>query len=168
MILPKYLTHEHIGDLKTIFNSKPFDLLTVDYNRMPLIVDEDGNYKLIKRHLKVEVVNGVLKTDVLVEPVEERKYQNFRYNPHDMISFLNFRSILGMTSPPKFEKDINTGAGDVKLVITQDAFEDFTLFGFDPRIVDIKEFEEKYQGDIKTFYKFFYDLKKTLEQNGCI
>jgi hypothetical protein len=168
MILPKYLTQEHIGDLKTIFNSSPFDLLRVDYNRMPLELDEEGNPKLVKRHLKVEIVNNAVETSFLVEPIEETNYSKYAYNPDDMCGFIGIRCVMGIDKAHKiFSTDANVDRGD-GVTLGQQALEDMFSFNRIPRVIELETLDKEHKENIKNFYKYFYETKKLLQEHGRI
>jgi hypothetical protein len=167
MILPKYLTKEHMGELKVIFNSTPFDLLRVDYNRMPLELDEEGQPQLIKRQLEVKVVNNALETNFITETIKEYNYSKYGYNPDDMYVFIGIRCVMGIPKEQEFFKeDASFDHNGVKL--ESKALGDIMMFSQNPRIIELETLEKEHKDKIKNFYKYFYKTKKFLQEHGRI
>lgn len=163
MITPKYLTKEHMSELKVIFNSTPFDLLRVDYNRMPLELDEEGQPQLIKRQLEVKVVNNAVETNIVTETIKECNYSKYGYNPDDMCVFIGIRCVMGIPKEQEiFTKDASFDNNGVKI---ESKVLDVSQ---NPRIIELETLEKEHKDKIKNFYKYFYERKKFLQEHGRI
>ena len=167
MITPKYLTREHMSELKLIFNSTPFDLLRVDYNRMPLELDEEGQPQLIKRQLEIKVVNNAVETNVVTETIKEYNYSKYGYNPDDMCGFIGLRCVMAIPKEQEFfTKDASFDHNGVK--VESKALDDIMMLSQNPRIIELETLEKEHKDKIKNFYKYFYETKKILQEHGRI